>query len=100
MHGPVTIARDDFPVLALAQDDATRPGLEDLVSQLCSRDVPVMTAGFCHDDALALPGPSAHPVIEPLLRIQSFYRLVNALSLQMGLDPDSPPYLKKVTSTV
>jgi glucosamine--fructose-6-phosphate aminotransferase (isomerizing) len=39
-------------------------------------------------------------VIEPLLRIQSFYRLANALSVHLGLDPDRPPYLSKVTATL
>ncbi|EQD41300.1 hypothetical protein B2A_10744, partial [mine drainage metagenome] len=42
----------------------------------------------------------AHPVIEPMLLIQSFYRLANALALARGLDPDHPPHLHKVTETV
>jgi glucosamine--fructose-6-phosphate aminotransferase (isomerizing) len=39
-------------------------------------------------------------VIEPLLQAQSFYRLVNALSLERGRDPDRPPNLSKVTETL
>jgi glutamine---fructose-6-phosphate transaminase (isomerizing) len=42
----------------------------------------------------------AHPVIEPLLAIQSFYRAANALALARGLDPDTPPHLNKVTETL
>ncbi len=38
--------------------------------------------------------------MEPILLIQSFYRLANDLSLARGLDPDSPPHLNKVTETV
>ena len=38
--------------------------------------------------------------IEPLLMIQSFYRLANALAVARGLDPDRPPHLRKVTETV
>ena len=47
-----------------------------------------------------LPALAAHPVIEPILMIQSFYRMANALSVARGYDPDSPPHLNKVTETV
>jgi len=39
-------------------------------------------------------------VIEPLLMIQSFYRMANALAIARGLDPDAPPHLNKVTETL
>jgi glucosamine--fructose-6-phosphate aminotransferase (isomerizing) len=47
-----------------------------------------------------LPTVAAHPVIEPLLAIQSFYRAANALALARGLDPDRPPHLNKITETL
>lgn len=100
LHGPVTIARDDFPMLVLAQDDATLPGLRNLVGQLSGRGLRLLAAGVGGEDVTALPTPSAHPVIEPMLRIQSFYRLANQLSLALGQDPDNPPFLRKVTATV
>ncbi|WP_224784765.1 SIS domain-containing protein [Marinihelvus fidelis] len=100
LHGPVTIARDAFPMLVMAQDDATAPGVRDLVAELSGRDLTLMTAGVTAPGAIELPTPSAHPVIEPLLRIQSFYRLANQLSLALGQDPDNPPFLRKVTATV
>jgi glucosamine--fructose-6-phosphate aminotransferase (isomerizing) len=31
--------------------------------------------------------------------VQSFYRLVNALAVHRGFDPDNPPMLRKVTET-
>jgi glucosamine--fructose-6-phosphate aminotransferase (isomerizing) len=49
---------------------------------------------------LNLPVEPAHPVIEPMLIAQTFYRMANALSLARGLDPDRPPNLRKVTETV
>ena len=100
LHGPVTIARANFPVLVLAQNDQTLPGMRELVNQLAARDVKLITAGLSHPAAINLPAPGGHPVIEPVLRIQSFYRMANALSLRLGLNPDCPPYLQKVTSTV
>lgn len=100
LHGPVTIARGDFPVLVLAQNDACRPGMASLVDRLAQRGVNLITAGLRHDRAVNLPSTEGHPVIEPLLLIQSFYRMANALSVRLGLDPDRPPYLSKITSTV
>lgn len=100
LHGPVTIAKADFPVLVLAQNDQTMAGIRDLTNELAGRGTRLITAGLHCEDAINLPTPSSHPVIEPMLRIQSFYRLANALSLRVGLNPDSPPYLQKVTSTV
>jgi glucosamine--fructose-6-phosphate aminotransferase (isomerizing) len=100
LHGPVTIARGDFPVLVLAQNDACFPGISELVENLAQRDVRLITAGIRHDSAINLPSPEGHPVIEPILRIQGFYRMANALSVRLGLNPDSPPYLNKVTSTL
>jgi glucosamine--fructose-6-phosphate aminotransferase (isomerizing) len=100
LHGPVTIARDDFPVLVLAQNDACLPGITRIVDGLAQRNVKLITAGLRHDRSINLPSPQGHPVIEPILRIQSFYRMANALSVRLGLDPDNPPYLRKVTSTL
>jgi glucosamine--fructose-6-phosphate aminotransferase (isomerizing) len=100
LHGPVTIARAEFPVLVLAQNDQTFPGILDLVGQLAQREVTLITAGVRHEKAINLPTHSGHPAIEPMLRILSFYRMANQLSLHLGLNPDCPPYLQKVTTTV
>ena len=43
---------------------------------------------------------AAHPVIEPMLFAQSFYRMANALALARGHNPDAPPHLRKVTETL
>jgi glutamine---fructose-6-phosphate transaminase (isomerizing) len=104
-HGPMALVRQDFPVMIFAQNDETRPGTEALANDLAARGAPVMVAGAAVSDtrasnAIRLPTEPAHPVIEPMLIIQSFYRLVNALSLARGLDPDRPPHLNKVTETV
>jgi glucosamine--fructose-6-phosphate aminotransferase (isomerizing) len=100
LHGPVTIAQTEFPVLVLAQNDQTLSGVQDLIGQLAQRDVSLITAGVYHDRAINLPTHRDHPAIEPMLRILSFYRMANRLSLQLGLNPDHPPYLQKVTATL
>jgi glutamine---fructose-6-phosphate transaminase (isomerizing) len=99
-HGPMAIIRTGFPVLILSQDDETRVGIESLATELAGRRADVMLAGSNVPRALILPTQLADPVLQPMLMIQSFYRMVNALALARGLNPDRPPYLNKVTETI
>jgi len=99
-HGPMALVREDFPVLMFAQDDETRSGIEQLAAEFAARGARVLLAGARARGAVSLPGIVAHPVIEPMLTIQSFYAMASNLSLARGLDPDSPPHLHKVTETV
>jgi len=98
----MTLAGPDFPVLIFSQDDASLAGIRDLARTLGQRGVPVIAGGPAADVA-SLPLPStagAHPFVQPVLLIQSFYPLVEALSRARGRDPDRPPHLLKVTETV
>lgn len=99
-HGPMALVGGGFPVLMLSQNDESRAGIEELARDFVSRGADVLVAGAQVDAAIALPALAAHPVIEPLLMIQSFYRMATALALARGLDPDSPPHLRKVTETL
>jgi glucosamine--fructose-6-phosphate aminotransferase (isomerizing) len=75
-------------------------GIEALATEFGARGARVLLAGAEAPRALTLPSVAAHPVIEPILRIQSFYRAAEALARARGLDPDRPPHLNKVTETV
>jgi glucosamine--fructose-6-phosphate aminotransferase (isomerizing) len=99
-HGPMTLVREGFPVLMLSQNDETRAGMQALAHEFAIRRARVATAGLNIAGALALPTIASHAVIEPILMIQSFYRLANAVALARGLNPDAPPHLNKVTETV
>jgi glucosamine--fructose-6-phosphate aminotransferase (isomerizing) len=89
-----------FPVLVFAQNDESRGSVDEMAKSLSARDADVLLVGAGEVGAGALPALAAHPVIEPILMIQSFYRMANALSVARGYDPDSPPHLNKVTETV
>jgi glucosamine--fructose-6-phosphate aminotransferase (isomerizing) len=89
-----------FPVLIFAQNDETHGGVESLAKELAERGAKVLLAGAAAPHALVLPTENAHPAIQPMLIIQSFYRMVNALAVARGFDPDRPPHLRKVTETV
>lgn len=99
-HGPMALVHQGFPVLVMTQHDETREGVEALAIELCRIGADVLVAGSVLPGMLALPTLRAHPAIEPLLMIQSFYRLANALAVARGRDPDRPPHLSKVTETV
>jgi glucosamine--fructose-6-phosphate aminotransferase (isomerizing) len=99
-HGPMALVGEGFPVLLFAQDDETRAGIEALAAEFAARGATVLLAGARARGALTLPTITAHPVLEPVLAIQSFYAMANELSLAGGLDPDRPPHLRKITETV
>lgn len=99
-HGPMTIVGKDFPILGFATSDAAGDGVGVLGTLLSGRGARVRIADPARRIASGLlPALRTHPAVEPILMIQSFYRMVNELSLARGLDPDAPPHLLKVTRT-
>jgi glucosamine--fructose-6-phosphate aminotransferase (isomerizing) len=100
LHGPMALVTSGFPVLVFAQNDESRESVDAMARGLSARDADVMLVQAGQTTGPTLPALAAHPVLEPLLMIQSFYRMANALSVARGYDPDSPPHLNKVTETV
>lgn len=96
MHGPLALARPGFAALCFAQSDETRASVEAAANAFRERGADVLLAGQNGD----LPTIHAHGATEPILMVQSFYRMANALSVARGYDPDRPPHLSKVTETL
>lgn len=96
-HGPMAIVGKGFHVLALGGTDRAAISVRDAVTEFRSRGATVLLADPAVGD---LPAIAAHPAIEPILMIQSFYRMASALALARGCNPDSPPHLNKVTETL
>lgn len=99
-HGPMALARDGFPVLVLAQDDASRADVERLAGDLAAAGARVLIAGGQAPGAVTLPVIEADPLLQPILLVQAFYVMVERLARVRGFDPDSPHGLSKVTRTV
>jgi glucosamine--fructose-6-phosphate aminotransferase (isomerizing) len=99
-HGPMALARNGFPVLVLAQDDATRASVETLAADLAAAGARVLIAGGTAPGALALPSIAADPLLQPILLVQAFYVMVEGLARARGFDPDHPHGLNKVTRTL
>ena len=100
LHGPMALVKPGFPVLIFAQNDETRSSVEAMAASLTARGAEVLLAAPGADGPGDLPAIAYHPALEPILMIQSFYRMANALSVARGYDPDKPPHLNKVTETV
>ena len=100
-HGPMAIVNRGFPVLVFTQDDRTRAGVDEVVADFVNRGAVVLVAGKVYDNAVNLPSlDNVAAATAPIVFIQSFYKMVNALAVKRGYDPDSPPHLRKVTETV
>ena len=104
LHGPMALVKDGFPALVLAQHDETYAPTLAMAQGLAERGATVLLAGGTASGATtlptALPTGAGHPVLEPILAVQSFYRMAAGLSVARGYDPDRPPHLNKVTKTV
>jgi glucosamine--fructose-6-phosphate aminotransferase (isomerizing) len=99
LHGPNELAGEAFPVLLFRSEDAGDASLQDAARRLAAQGAAVMTAGG--GDPGSLPVPRApHPALVPILQIQAFYRMANALACDRGHDPDRPRHVQKVTHTV
>lgn len=101
LHGPVSIVEPGFPVLVFAAADAAEKALIGVADGLAEKgarvfvtaDKPKAAAGIEHVR-------TNHPLTDPLSLIASFYAMVERLARDLGIDPDRPRHLKKVTETV
>lgn len=100
-HGPMALVQSGFPVVVLSQADATRDEAKSLAAEFAARGARVfLSSRSAAPGVVSLPSTPAHPLLEPILLIQSFYGLAARLSVMRGFDPDRPRYLNKVTETV
>ena len=99
LHGPNELAGEGFPVLLFRSEDAGDASVQEAGRRLAAQGASVMMAGG--SDPGALPVPRApHPTLAPILQIQAFYRMANALACERGHNPDRPRHVQKVTHTV
>jgi glucosamine--fructose-6-phosphate aminotransferase (isomerizing) len=108
-HGPMAIVGAGFPIIAFATSDTVGDDVRTVAAEFAGRGARVCLADSARDGAIdpapadtitAVPAATADPAIEPLLMIQSFYRMADALSRARGYDPDAPSHLSKVTRTL
>lgn len=101
LHGPAAIVQAQFPVLALGVEDAALPQLCATAERLAAQGADVFVTGADVPGCTRLPSVGGlHPLVAPLANMVSFYAFIESLARRRGLDPDTPPHLRKVTETV
>ena len=101
LHGPSAIVQAQFPVLALAVEDAAQAGVVQTCERLAAQGADVFVTGVAAEGCVTLPSIGGlHPLVAPLVLVVGFYGFVEALARRRGFDPDTPPHLRKVTETV
>ncbi|CAO3436081.1 SIS domain-containing protein [Azospirillum doebereinerae] len=100
MHGPLRLVGAGFPVVAFVPDDAAfdhnRQALERLAT-LGAVARPLSTTPLPGSGG-AVP-TTGFGLIDPLVSIACYYRMIEAVARHKGLDPDRPANLSKVTAT-
>ena len=99
-HGPMALVEEGYPLLVFAVRGPAQPGLLALAEDMRKRGARVLLAasrGTAHAD-LPLATSDAED-LDPILAIQSFYPMVEALARARGRDPDAPRHLAKITVT-
>lgn len=101
LHGPSALVQARFPVLALGVADAALPHVIATAERLAAQGADVFLTGGAAKGTVTLPSlEGLHPLVAPLVLTVSFYRFIEELARRRGLDPDTPPHLRKVTETL
>ncbi|TGN66759.1 SIS domain-containing protein [Nocardioides eburneiflavus] len=103
-HGPISVVTEGL--LAVLVASATGPLAEpmaDLVRDLQERGARVLGIGGTADFAglcdLHLAGPDLPETVEPIASIVPSQMMIEQMARRLGLDPDNPRGLNKVTQT-
>ena len=104
-HGPIAVVdADHVAVLVSAADGPIVEGMTDLADDLRARGVAAIIgiggdSRFVAACDVAVVGPDLPELVAPLALVVPAQLIVEALARRLGLDPDAPRGLSKVTQT-
>jgi len=103
-HGPIAVVEAGLAtILVAAQDGPMLTGMTELGMDLRSRGAAVIAVGgdaeFVAGAGVAVPGPDLPETVAPLGLVLPGQLIVESLAGHLGLDPDTPRGLAKVTMT-
>lgn len=104
LHGPIAVVDADTPAILVAADSgptlAGTVALAERVTAAAAKSYGIGGgAGLAAASSLALPGPALPEWVTPLALIVPGQLLTEALARRLGIDPDVPRGLNKVTQT-
>lgn len=97
-HGPIAAVTAGLPVVAFSASGPAYADIASLVAELRAREVRVLIVGSGDSADASLPAAVPEP-LAPIVAVVRGQQLAYELALRLGLDPDSPAGLTKVTST-
>ena len=98
LHGPVALVSTRYPILMFVSGDEAALGLRRLGADLAGKGAALFVADPDGHGTLPVLSPD-HPETDALWQIQSFYSMMIGLAERLGIDPDRPRHLQKVTRT-
>jgi glucosamine--fructose-6-phosphate aminotransferase (isomerizing) len=103
-HGPISVVTAGMTAVLVAASDGPMVGpMRELADDLSGRGATVVGIGgdpaFAGACAVHVPGPDLTEAVAPLGAIVPSQLVVEGLARALGLDPDNPRGLAKVTST-
>lgn len=96
-HGPIAVCGPDTPALLMAGGGPADADTRELAGDLAERSAPVVSVGS--DGADDIGWPAGDGATDCLLATVRGQQLAVALCARLGVDPDSPAGLRKVTPT-
>jgi glucosamine--fructose-6-phosphate aminotransferase (isomerizing) len=104
LHGPIAVVDAATPAIIVAADSGPAlPGSIELARRVVAAGARAYAIGggpgLAEASSLAVPGPRLPEWLAPLGLIVPGQLLTEALSRRLGIDPDSPRGLSKVTQT-
>ncbi len=100
-HGPQALIEQGYPLLIFANRGPALHSMLDLANEMKSRGANVFLAAppFVREKQLEIQTTHAEE-LDIVTAIQSFYLMIEELSRSLGLNPDEPKHLLKVTKTI
>ncbi|MFI7134532.1 SIS domain-containing protein [Nonomuraea sp. NPDC050153] len=104
LHGPIAVVDADTPALLVAAENSpTLPGTVALAERVVAAGAAAYTIGggdaLAQAGTAALNGPDLPEWVAPMGLIVPGQLLTEALARRLGIDPDAPRGLNKVTQT-
>lgn len=97
-HGPIALASSTVPVLAFAHPGPAAAGVLALCDDLVERGADVRVVGPVRAGCAGWD-PAVPEELAPVLAVIRCQQLAHALAMRLGVDPDRPFGLSKVTAT-
>lgn len=100
MHGPMALIKKNFPLLALCARDGAYQSCVESSQKLAQYGASVFITAKDIKNSKALDFvATAHPITDALCLVIPFYIFAESYARKLGLNPDKPPLLHKVTQT-